>query len=467
MSRGIFMHLNGFKAYTRDVRGNTAVIFGLAALPLMIGAGAAIDMVRANDARTLLQGAADAAALAGSLAKNEPEAVVSRIVTDYLKANGAENVLSSVERIKHVRNPARKTFRVTIEGKLDTSLMALAGISDMELSAMSEVRSGGSALEVALVLDNTASMNAAGRLPALKSAAKDLVDQVLASAGQDTYVRIGIVPFAQYVNIGMGNRNKLWMNVPADSTTTQNVCNSTYPNATSSNCRMENGSWDNDGVPVPYTYEVCDWNYGAAVTTCADQTWDNKWYGCVGSRLAPMDSRINGLAKKYPGIQNVSCTNPITLLTDDQGMLNAQIDSMVGVGETYIAPGVLWGWNLLDAGEPLGGAKNAKWMKANDGVKAMVVMTDGANTISADNQYHWGRDKVLANEKTAEVCNNAKADGIKVYTVAFMVDDAAAQTLLTNCASEPGMAYTADDATALSEAFSQIAGSLMAAHLSK
>jgi hypothetical protein len=80
----------------------------------------------------------------------------------------------------------------------------------------------------------------------------------------------------------------------------------------------------------------------------------------VGSRSNPDDTKINGLGNKYTGLVKdqsntwgVWCTSEMTPLTNDKDLLNSKIDAMVGTGNTYIAPGVLWGWNMLDAAEPI------------------------------------------------------------------------------------------------------------------
>ena len=464
--------------FFRDRTGNTAIMFSLAAVPLLLGAGAAVDMVRVNQTRTVLQAAADAAAIAGASSKKTSDAELNTLVRDFLDANDAENALSSVKSMKQKLDKSKRTFTVTIDGKLKTNFMFLAGITELDISATAEVKTGGNGLEVVLALDNTESMNYQGRLPALKTAAKSLVDSVLdAGATSGAYVKIGIVPFSNYVNVGLGNRNKSWIDVPADTSATAPNCSSTYPDATKTNCHMETYTGYNDGVPNTYTTEVCDWNYGNPVTTCnGTYTINYNWKGCVGSRTSPNDIKINVLANKYTGIikdywgYNVSCASELTPLTDNKTDLNTAIDAMVGVGNTYVEPGVLWGWNMLDSSEPIVGAKTKSWLKDNGGTKALVLMTDGANTLSplnVDYVRHDGSDVTLANKNTADVCENAKKDGITVYTVSFMVTDASAKTLLANCASDPSKAFTADDATALNTAFRDIANALMATRLSK
>lgn len=67
----------------------------------------------------------------------------------------------------------------------------------------------------------------------------------------------------------------------------------------------------------------------------------------------------------------------------------------------------------------------------------------------------------------SQVCSNAKAADITIYTVAFNVSDSATLDLLTACASQPPYAYTAETADELVAAFKQIASSLSHLRLAK
>jgi Flp pilus assembly protein TadG len=465
------------KKYAKDVSGNTAVMLSLAAIPMMLGAGAAVDMIRASNTRTILQAAADSAALAGAVSGKSDDAALQVIVSDYLKANHAEYALSAVKSIKQKMDKTKHSFEVSVDGSMDTGFMFLAGISKLDVGAYSEVELGGNGLEVVMALDNTESMNYEGRLPALKTAAKSLVDTVLDGSGMSgAYVKVGIVPFSNYVNVGLGNRSKWWIDVGPDTSVTANSCWNEYPSATKSNCHNETYTGYVDGVPQTYTTEVCDWNWGAPVEHCGVSTTNYTWNGCVGSRHSPLDAKLVGLGNKYSGVikdtwgNNVWCAKELTPLTDNKTTLNAAIDAMTGVGNTYIAPGVLWGWNMLDAAEPIVGAKTKTWMKDNKGTKALVLMTDGDNTLSplsSDYLRHDGGDVTVANNVTADTCENAKKDDITVYTVAFKVTNVVAKDLLRECATSPDMAFTADDATALNDAFNEIAKSLIATRLTK
>ena len=59
----MFGFFRSFDRLPRDERGNMAVIFGIALLPLLSFTGAAIDYSRANNARTSMQSSLDSVAL--------------------------------------------------------------------------------------------------------------------------------------------------------------------------------------------------------------------------------------------------------------------------------------------------------------------------------------------------------------------------------------------------------------------
>lgn len=89
----------------------------------------------------------------------------------------------------------------------------------------------------------------------------------------------------------------------------------------------------------------------------------------------------------------------------------------------------------------------------------------------------WGASRIATktyaafkehvDDRMSQVCSNAKAADITIYTVAFNVSDSATLDLLTACASQPPYAYTAETADELVAAFKQIASSLSHLRLAK
>jgi Flp pilus assembly protein TadG len=453
------------KAFFGDINGNVSIMMAVAVVPLLAAAGAAIDMVHANNAQTALQSAVDAAALAGGTSGFHSHADLAALVNKYLAENNANFSISSTDTVDFGTTPSTNNFFVRVNGTVKTDFMSLVGIPSMGLGAYSEVEKGGQALELALVLDNTASMNSEGRLAALKISAKKLVDTVMTNKPAGAYVKIGIVPFSNYVNVGVGNRNKSWADVPVDYTDTTAVTYNSYPNAVYTNCHIVDHAYINDGVPAVWQENVCDVNAGTPVPVTYFPT--HTWNGCIGSRNDPLDVSIGTPSVKYPGIMDVGCPQPLTDLTDTQSTLNSQIDAMVATGDTYIPSGVLWGWNMLDSQQPITGAKTAAEMANLKGVKAMVLMTDGDNTLSATYPTHNGSDAAAADAKTAQLCTNMKADGISIFTVGFKVHKPSSLAMLAACASNSSQALTADNDAALLAAFDQIGASLAQIRVSK
>jgi Flp pilus assembly protein TadG len=448
--------------FLKNASGNAAMLFAAAAVPLILAAGMGVDMVRANHVQTVLQGAADAAAVAGAASGKTSIAEIRKIVEEYAAANGVNNALDLIDSIEPKQDKKTRTFSVTIKGKMDTSLMRLANISVMDITAFSEVTMGGAALELVLVLDTTASMNAEGRMVALKDAADDLVQDLMKLEKDGVDMKIGIVPFGQYVNVGMANRNKSWLDVPADSS--EPYCGSTYPNPVLSTCSTVSQSGYVDGVFQTWSsYQCGDW--GKPVEVCG--THNITWNGCVGSRKNPLDEVISGLGDRYTGLMNTWCASPIVTLTDDEKDLRDSIQNLTPSGNTYIPSGLIWGWNTINANEPFKDAKTQAEMAALGGTKAIVLMTDGANTLSATYPEHNGSDVDVADAKTRDICGNIKADGVTVFTVSFMVDSSAAQDVLDECASDAGKSYSADDAAELAKAFKDIGTSLAAMRISQ
>ena len=454
--------------FRRNSVGNVAITFALSIVPLIVGVGAAIDLMRQNNANTILQSAVDAAILAGAASHLSSKGEIDKIVLSYIKANDGFNIMSALSDLTITADSAGGVYTVRLTGKLDTSFLALAGIPNMDVGAFSEVRGGSQAAEIALVLDNTGSMGREGRMTALKAAAINLVDKVMQGKQAGSYLKIGIVPFSDYVNVGTNNRNNSWMNVTAAAPTIiKNYCTTTYPNAVSSNCHDVQDFREEDGGITAYTRQVCEVDNGAPVTTCAYKTVMPVWNGCVGSRNSPFDTSIASPSLRYPAIMDTTCPLPVTPLTDDTAVLHGAIGAMQAVGETYIPAGLLWGWNVLDAGVPFTEAKTDDQMKAINGTKFLVLMTDGENTRSPIFQYHYGTDKNLANSKMTTICSNIKQAGITVYTVGFKVDSSTAKDLLQSCASDSSKAFDAADDAALQASFYTIAKQLATLRLSK
>jgi len=381
---------------------------------------------------------------------------------------------------------------------------------DMTVGATSDVMRSVKKLEIAMVLDNTGSMDGS-KLTNLKLAATDFINQLAAAAARSSEpnpVKIGIVPFSNAVRIG--------------STTTE-------LNA------YKAAAWIDAAGNAPASKQIF-WNNGAgALGATANRftllsNMGVAWAGCVESRAAPYDvqettpdinapetlftpyfwpdeadndsravnnylddeeqsgwswQRRQGNLGKYdesPGSSsrgpNRGCTlQPISRLSTDWAALKAKIGNMTAVGETHIPLGMAWGWHLLSPHAPL--ADGVTYSTPNT-TKVVLLMTDGDNTYNVNSNnnrsnydgygYIWqGRTGTTSNtastrenaidSRLSTICTNMKAAGIVIYTVRVEVTSGSS-TLLQNCATTPDKFYDVQSAGNLTAVFSAIAGSI-------
>lgn len=438
-----------------DTKGAVAPLAALFIMVLAPLSGLAVDFTYAIGAKRVLQEATDAALLAVARENPESQAEIDRIAKRFFDAN-----LGGRYDFKNVRLAVRKAgedgYRGNATADLPLFFAGLFGHTGMETQVDGSVRVTLTDLEVVLALDTTGSM-AGGKLAALKTAATSFIDTMMAGKN----VRTGIVPFARYVNIGMGNRNQAGFDIPADtrSCSMQNV-------RESYNCRncvrvQRTGTCYNDGTPYScsWTDTRCDCDVRIVrKEVCNNQTWN----GCVGSRPEPFNTRDDNPAVKIPGLLNTNCGAPLTRLTDNASSLRTAVRNLNATGETYIPSGLSMGWAVLSNGVPWTDGTNPGAASAKNLLRAIVLMTDGANTASkrAGRADHEGSNTGDANNVAGQLCTNIKRDEIIVFTVAFDVNDASIKSLLRDCATSPSYAFDARNATQLQAAFDEIATAL-------
>ncbi|MEP5761770.1 MAG: pilus assembly protein TadG-related protein [Litoreibacter sp.] len=187
---------------TRD--DGAMLVFGLFLFAVMlVASGMAIDFMRHENQRTLLQSSIDRAVLAAADLdqQNDPVAVVE----DYLAKSGLTgytlDIDADVDGIVH-RN-------VTVQAKTDlrTMFLNIVGIDELEVPARTSAGERVNNVEVSLVLDVSGSMgNAAqgateAKIVSLRSAAQNFVDTLLRPSTKDR-VSISLVPYTGQTNAG-------------------------------------------------------------------------------------------------------------------------------------------------------------------------------------------------------------------------------------------------------------------------
>ena len=444
-------------------RGNVAFVFAVSIVPLLFAVGAALDLIRANQAEAALQGAADAAALAAGASDRTTDADTVAIATNYVRKNFTARVIEDIKAMTITNNAAAGELTVQLTGEVQTTFFGLVGFPTFNVRVSSTAsRASTGPLELVLALDITGSMSVNGKIDSLKTASTSLIDTVMNSDD----ISVGIVPFSDYMNVGLSRADEFWVSVPDDVTRTGTSCDYNYPDKR--NCAMVTLTCYSDGVPHSCVEEQCEYWGIPEKTNCVVNSAVDTWDGCVGAREESLQASIGSITTPYPGVLD-SCGKEFLPLTSDRSTVLTNINQLSTYGETNIPSGLIWGWNMLTPEEPLSEARSAADMSSLGGTKVLVLMTDGANTVSPNGTDHsvyaphaetsYG-DGTYTDTLTSTICENIKADGIQVYTVLFDVSDPGIESILRNCATSPDMSYVAADSAALIAAFEAIGAQL-------
>ena len=513
-------------SFLHDHKGAVAIIVALTLPFLVLVIGGAADYMRILAMRSRLQSAADGAVLATFMRyMQDPRQSVDQLKPYFRKVlrSSLQEKFDRQAKILSIRlelDEKEQVLTSHVRAKLRTTFIRLAGIDDMPITVVSEARAGIGRTEVALVLDTTKSMEGA-RLAELKQAAKKFLDDIYARVPKKANAfRVAIVPFAEYVNVGMDKRNAPWIHVDEDGTYTGRAtfCHYECPNPQQiPNCHWE-GNEDGGQVQVcDGTRPYCDPNDPQSYRVCREQdhTLVVRWEGCVGSRDYPYNLKDSDYAlHKVPGVMNYPrnplqpaddylgwqpypvnhCPSepitPLTSLVNKLDVLKERIDRLKAEGFTYIPIGLAWGWRVLSNNgpdDPYHEGADADTVKLGNVRKIIILMTDGMNRIAPNRDIpgyayrdHSWRCKESENRCDAsryaddlllKLCSNIKATNpdtkrpnAEIVTVTFDVKDDHIKELLRQCSSLGSFDAKSGELTMV---FGDIARKIAELHLSR
>ncbi|HKS84276.1 MAG TPA: pilus assembly protein TadG-related protein, partial [Pseudolabrys sp.] len=159
--------------FLSNVRGSVAPLLGLVALPLMTAVGMAVDYSRANADRAAFQVALDSTALMLSkTAATDSNADLQTQATETFNSLFNRPGVTNIQVTPTYTADGGSKLVLSGSAVVNTSFLGLIGVSAINISSESTSTWGNTRLRVALVLDNTGSMNDAGKIGALKTAAQ-------------------------------------------------------------------------------------------------------------------------------------------------------------------------------------------------------------------------------------------------------------------------------------------------------
>ena len=460
------LKVGGINRLWRDRSAATAVTFALLAVPIAALAGGATDAYLVYQHKSDLQAVVDGAVMAGAIQADTGASsdTVKTTVKTYVSKN-FDTVYKATTTLNTEMDNSAGQVSASATTSMPTSFLKMIGISSITYTAKSAATYGGGLMEVALAIDVTGSMDG-DKLTAAKAAAKDLVQTLFTVPGTNKVnekVKVGLVPFARYVNVGLSSRGSTWLDVAADASWKSYDCWYEDSGGYCAASHKVTTTCYNDGTPYSCSWDQCDkWVSGKQVKVCQWVQHATGWNGCVGSRNSPLDLQAEVTSSnKVPGLMDTWCNAELVRLTKTQGQVISAIENLSAWDETYIAPGMLWAWRVLSPKAPFGdgSSDNVKTKKA------IILMTDGYNTLSATYPQHWGTDTNDANAVLSKTCANVKADGIAIYTIAFQVTDPTIKKILTDCATSSSYFFDSSNISAMQSAFKQIGSQLSSRRL--
>jgi Flp pilus assembly protein TadG len=198
-------------------QGNIAVIFAIAAVPIISFVGAAIDYTRANSARSSMQAALDSTALMlskdlseGVIDKSQVEAKAQTYFGGLYKNPDANSIVVHADYT--TSSSKGSSIKVDGSGAVTSSFLKLAGFPNINFNTSSTTSWGNFRMRVAMVLDNTGSMAQNNKMTEMKKAATDMIKTLAGYNKVDGDVYVSIIPFSKDVNVGTSNAGQSWIN---------------------------------------------------------------------------------------------------------------------------------------------------------------------------------------------------------------------------------------------------------------
>lgn len=205
------------------------VITAVAMVPILGAVALAVDYTEMSRQRQDTLNALDAAnfATARRFIEGASEAELKVYAKDYFEANLGSVHPADANLLMQFPTSIQGGGAIKLTAELKYKPHFVPGFATkVDFSASSEVQLKNT-LEVALVLDNSGSMNYTGsgsgkkRIDLLKEAATQLVDTLAAQGSMikqvDKAVQFGLVPFAASVNVGPQHANASWMDTDGRS----------------------------------------------------------------------------------------------------------------------------------------------------------------------------------------------------------------------------------------------------------
>lgn len=363
-----------------DRRGNVAIIFSLASVPMLVSIGAAVDYGSASDARAEMQAALDAATMqtARAYADGMPQSSLKAYANASFKQAIQPSAIGAVDDVNFVAGQ----MQTTASANVDTSFLKLANIDVLPVRVHSAAALSRD-LELGIMLDVTGSMS--DDIDDLKLAVGDLLDRVMAANRKKR--EVGVVAFSHSVNAGEYFKKLTGL----DRNYTVRRCGRRscwYETRQRSACIVD--------------------RMGSNQTADLSPTGGNVFRSYDLDKPYASHSTIRG--------SNIACApneaSAIQPLTASRPALDSKITALTAYGATAGHLGAALTWSLLSPNFSSTYGTAVAAYNDPEVLKVAILMSDGQNNVK-----YRGADS--SDSQMAQLCTNMKAKGVVVYAIGY------------------------------------------------
>ena len=354
------------RGFARNEEGSM-LVFGMSLMIIMLMLGGmAVDLMRYEQRRTLLQQTTDRAVLAAaSLTQTQTP---TNVVNDYFAKADLDQFLRSVTVTQGANY---RIVQADAEAELQPFFLQIMGIDELSVPSASTAEQRISRVEIAMVLDVSGSMttvtsNGLTRIDNLKTAANSFVSKVKTGDTRNL-VSISLVPFNGQINLGPTLRSKF------NATSQHGVADVNcidLPPAAFGNVTLSRT------LPMAMTAHTDNWS---------GTSWSTSYVNIQGHSLNSSGAAVNNWCPPSTG-------NIVSLMNGNVATLTTKINALTAIGATSINAGMRWGLAFLDpAQRPLineligSNAVTSNFAGRpydwddEESMKVIVLMTDGEN----------------------------------------------------------------------------------------
>ncbi|WP_306252672.1 TadE/TadG family type IV pilus assembly protein [Parvularcula sp. IMCC14364] len=444
----------GLRRFLKETGGNVAMMTALVAGPLTLTLGGAVDLMRFAAAKAELRGAVDAGLLAAAHLDNDTN--VETEIQRYLQSNldhrfmDYRNVNVTVTEERRLNG---KFVDINADITIDTFFLGMMGKDSVTVSVTSSGEQTYTAVEVALVVDISSSMNGS-RLVNLRTAMDTFIETVLKEEVADI-TSISIIPFGGHVNVGDDYKHFANLDNEDDNDDTDH----------------------SDGHKYNGCFELLPEDYSDNTFELHDGEWRD---------ITPHFWKYVNFNPWCP-----SGNNEAIFLSNNPDELKDLVEAFTLSDGTGMDIGAAWGLKALSPkmrGVLKGDFEDVRPTDYNsDTIKALVMMTDGGITPQfrptqsgcirardnnlAHNDHKecqeflfedetYRHTKSVAVDYFEDVCAEAVENNILVFTIGFEISAGSNQDIYLRGCPQNESQYYFVESTDIEAAFSSIAASI-------